>query len=310
MFFRNLTLFRFPKHAADLLGDGLAKRFKKHSLRPCGPLETQTRGWVSPFGRGEDDLVHQIGAFTLVTLGGEDKLLPASVVNEAVADKIEALETQRGKRISGRERKRLKDEALTDMLPRAFVKPSRLSAYLDAREGWLVVDTASRKAAEGLLTVLRETLGTFPAVPPDPAESPRALMTEWLTGAKLPEGFELGDECELKDPSDRGAQVRCRRQALDAEEVREHLKGGKQVTQLGLNVDEHVAFVLGEDLAVRKLRFLDAVTEELEGSDRDSPRSELDARFALMSLTLKPVLARLDEVFSLPRPSDRSKRAA
>ena len=53
MFFRNLTLFRFP--------EGIDKRFKKldeqlaeHALRPCGPLELQTRGWVSPYGRGED----------------------------------------------------------------------------------------------------------------------------------------------------------------------------------------------------------------------------------------------------------------
>jgi hypothetical protein len=48
--------------------------------------------------------------------------------------------------------------------------------------------------------------------------------------------------------------------------------------------------------------------EELEATDRDSPRSEIDARFAVMSLTLKPVLERLDEVFRLPRPSDRGRR--
>jgi recombination associated protein RdgC len=252
--------------------------------------------------------MHQMGAYTLLTLGGEDKLLPPAVVNEAVAGKIEALEAQRGKRIGGRERKRLKDEALQDLLPRAFVRPSRMSGYADAKAGWLLVDTASRKQAEGFLTVLRETVESFPAQPPDPEESPRALMTGWLTGAKLPEGFSLGDECELKDPSNRGAVARCRRQDLESDEVREHLKSGKQVTQLGLVVDGRVSFTLGEDLAVRKLRFLDAVVEELESTDRDSPRSEIDARFAVMTLTLKPVLERLDEVFRLPRPTDRGRR--
>lgn len=307
MFFRNLTLFRFSKAASAEL-EVLPKRLKKHAFRPCGPLEMQTRGWVSPFGRGETELSHQIGEFTLLALGGEDKLLPSSVVNEAVAGKIEALEAQRGKRIGGRERKRLKDEALHELVPKAFVKPFRQAAYLDEKAGWIVIDSASRKSAEGFLTVLRETLGTFPALPLDPEESPRALMTGWLTGAKLPEGFELGDECELKDPVDGGAQVRCRRQALDADEVREHLRGGKQVSQLGLVVDGRVSFVLGEDLAVRKVKFLDVVVEELESTDRESPRAELDARFALMSLTLKPVLARLDEVFRLPRPSERGRR--
>ncbi len=308
MFFRQLTLFRFPKSAAETLGDGLAKRLKKHHLRACGPLEAQTRGWVSPYGRGDDALLHQLGAFTLLTLGGEDKLLPPAVLNESVAQKIETLEGQRGKRVGGRERKRLRDEALHDLLPKAFVRPSRLSGYLDAKAGWLLVDSASRKQAEGFLTVLRETVDSFPAIPPDPEESPRALMTGWLTGAKLPEGFGLGDECELKDPSDQGAIARCRRQDLESDEVREHLKSGKQVTQLGVVVDERVSFTLGEDLSVRKLRFLDAVTAELEGTDRDSPRSEIDARFAVMSLTLKPVLERLDSVFRLPRPSDRGRR--
>lgn len=307
MFFRNFTLFRFSKAAAAEL-EALPKRLKKHAFRPCGPLEMQTRGWVSPFGRGETELLHQVGAFTLLALGGEDKLLPSSVVNEAVAEKIAALEEQRGKRVGGRERKRLKDEALHELVPQAFVKPFRQAGYFDVKDGWLLVDTASRKAAEGFLTVLRETLGTFPALPLDAEESPRALMTGWLTDAKLPEGFELGDECELKDPVDGGAQVRCRRQALDADEVREHLRGGKQVTQLGLVVDGRVSFVLGEDLAVRKLKFLDVVVEELESTERDSPRAELDARFALMSLTLKPVLARLEEIFRLPRPSERGRR--
>ena len=66
----------------------------------------------------------------------------------------------------------------------------------------------------------------------------------------------LGDECELRDPAEAGAVVRCRRQDLESDEVREHLKSGKQVFQLGLEYDERVSFVLGEDLTVRKLRFV------------------------------------------------------
>jgi recombination associated protein RdgC len=307
MLFRNLCCFRFSRSATQSLDD-LPKRLKRRGLKPCGPLESLSRGWVSPFGRGEDALLHQQGAFTLLTLGGEDKLLPAAVVNEALAAKLDKLKAQRGKPVGGRERKRLRDEVLTDLLPRAFVRPSRLSGYLDEKDGWLVVDTSSRKAAEGFLTVLRDTLERFPALPPDPEESPRSLMTGWLTGAKLPEGLVLGDECELRDPADRGAIVRCRRQDLESAEVREHLKSGKQVAQLGLVMDERVSFVLGEDLVVRKLKFLDAVEEELEASEHEDARTELDARFALMTLTLKPVWARLDEWFRLGRPSERGRR--
>ncbi|HET9485296.1 MAG TPA: recombination-associated protein RdgC [Xanthomonadales bacterium] len=305
MFFKNLTLYRFPKSAAEALGDGLEKRLKKHALKPCGPLEMQARGWVSPFGRNEPGLSHQVGHFLLLTLGLEDKILPPAVVNEVLAGKLEALAEERGKPVGGRERKRLKDEVLFDLMPRAFSRPGRLSGYFDLKRGWAVFDTSSAKAAEQFLTVLRESLGSFVAIPLDPEESPRNLMTGWLTGAKLPEGFELGNECELKDPADTGAVVRARKLDLDSPEIREHLKSGKQASMLGLVAEERSSFVLGEDLTLRKLKFLDVVTEELENTERESPRAELDARFALMTLTLEPMLHRLEEVFRLTRPRDR-----
>jgi recombination associated protein RdgC len=264
-----------------------------------------TRGWVSPYGRGNEQLLVAMGAFRLLTLGGEDKLLPPAVVDAAVADKVDALSAERGRPVGGRERRRLKEEVTELLIPQAFVRPSRLSAYLDLDEGWLVVDTSSRKAAEGFLTVLRDTLDGFPAVPPDPEESPRALLTDWLTGSKLPEGIELGDECELKDPADQGAIVRCRRQDLEADEVREHLRSGKLVAQLGLVVDGHVSLVLGEDLTLRKLRFLDAAVESIEADRREGVEAEVDARFAVTTLTLKPLLSRLAGWFGLARPLDR-----
>ena len=304
MFFRNLTLFRFPKTGADSYKEN-RPALDDHLLKPIGPLEMSSKGWVSPFGRGEDDLVHEIGHYALLMLGTEDKLLPSSVVNEYLADKIAELTEERGKPPGGRERKRMKEEAMHDLLPRAFSKPGRMAGYLDLKHGWAVMDTSSRKSAENFLTVLRESLGSFPAIPPDPEESPSVLMTGWLTGDKLPDGFELGDECELKDPADKGSLVRGRRLDLESTEVREHLKSGKQASQLGLVVDGRVSFVLSDDLTVRKLKFLDIVTEELESTDRDSPRAELDARFALMTLTLAPVLDRLEEVFRLKRPRDR-----
>jgi hypothetical protein len=101
-------------------------------------------------------------------------------------------------------------------------------------------------------------------------------MTDWLIHGKLPKGLALADECELRDPAEAGAVVRCRRQDLESDEVREHLKSGKQVFQLGLVFDGRVGFVLGEDLVVRKLRFLDQVLDSLL-SGKGAPPPELAA---------------------------------
>lgn len=298
MLFKNLTLFRFPSSLRAALEE-ISDRLAEHALKPLGSLELSTRGWVSPFGRGEDDLTHRVGDCILLTLGGEDKMLPTAVVNEALAKKLDEMREREGRSPGGRERKRLKDEVLTDLLPRAFAKPSRVAGYIDLGLGWLVIDTSSRKVAEGFVTAMREALGTFPALPVNAEASLRALLTGWIGGEPLPDGFMLGEECELRDPVDGGARVTCRAQELDSDEIREHLKAGKQGFQLGMTFDDRLGFTLAEDLVIRKLKFLETATEDLERDDRDSVRAEIDATFALMTGELKRLLQRLETELSL-----------
>jgi len=304
MWFRNLTLFRFSEHAAKSL-KSLDDKLGELPLKPCGPLELSSQGFISPYGRNEQALSHQVGQFALLTLGREDRLLPASVVNDELSARLRKITEKEHRKVGSKERKRLKEDILTDFLPRAFIRLSKLHAYLAVKTGWLVLDTASRKAAEEALSRLREALGSFPAVPMAAEESPRALMTDWVIHGKLPKGLALGDECELRDPAETGAVVRCRRQDLETDEVREHLKSGKQVFQLGLIFEDRIGFSLGEDLTVRKLRFLDQVQDELGETDRDSGLAELDAVFALMTLELERLLEKFEAWFGLPRPSDR-----
>jgi len=304
MWFRNLTLFRFSENTAKSL-KALETKLDKHRLRPPGPIELATSGFVSPLGRDEEVLTHRVGDYVLVRMANEARLLPNSVVSDELSARLKKIAEKEQRRIGAKERKRLKDEVLTDLLPRAFTKMSRTPCYVSLKTGWVALDTASRKSAEAGVTQLREALGSFPAVPMAAEESPRALMTDWLIRGKLPAGLVLGDECELRDPAETGATVRCRRQDLETDEVREHLKSGKQVFQLGLIFEDRIGFVLGEDLTVRKLRFLDQVQDELGETDRDSSVAELDAVFTLMTLELERLLQKLEQWFGLPRPSDK-----
>jgi recombination associated protein RdgC len=301
MFFRNLTLFRFsPAVAADL--ERLAEALPDHALRPVGPMEMSTRGFVSPLGRSAEDLTHIVGSTTMVVAGCEDKLLPAAVINDEVAKRVQKIVDDEGRKVSGRERKRIKDDALNELLPRAFVRQSRTAAYLDRKSGWVVVDTGSRGSAETVLSQIREALGSFPAVPLAPEESPRVLLTHWVSTGDLPAGFTLGDEIELRDPATAsGAIARCRRQDLDTDEVREHLRTGKQVYKIGLVYDDRISFVLGEDLVVRKVKFTDVVLDE-QADSPESASAELDANFALMALEYERLLAKLADLFKIPRP--------
>jgi len=107
---------------------------------------------------------------------------------------------------------------------------------------------------------------------------------------------------ELRDPATAsGAIARCRRQDLDTDEIREHLRTGKQVFQLGLLFDDRISFVLGEDLILRKIKFTDVVLDE-QADSPESAAAEMDANFALMALEYERLLGKLEEWFKLPRP--------
>src|SRR3546814_1853223 len=75
------------------------------------------------------------------------------------------MEQREGRKPGGRARKRLKEDLVHELLPRAFVKPSRTDAVLDLEHGLCIVDSSSRKSAEGVVSEIRNALGSFPALP-------------------------------------------------------------------------------------------------------------------------------------------------
>ena len=298
MFFRNLTLFRFP---TSLDFSDLDAHLGEFALKPVGPLELSSRGFVPPFGNHGEALSHSIGDALWLTIGGEDKLLPGAVVNDLLQKKLAAIEEKEGRKPGGRTRKRIKDELITELLPRAFVRPVRTDALVDTQLGVIAIDTSSRKNAEGVVSEVRHALGSFPALPVNAEVAPRAILTGWIAGDPLPDGLVLGDECELRDPADSGAVVKIQHMELVGEEINKHLEAGKQVTRLALILDDHVSFVIGEDLIVRKFKLLDGAVDQLESTDRDDIAAELDARFALMAGEFKRLFAVLEKAFKLSK---------
>lgn len=289
--FRNATLFRLPKQAISGLAD-LETAFAEHPLRPCGPIEVSTTGFVPPKD-GDAALSLHVEHAVLFALGFEEKVLPAATVKAEIAKRVKAYTAQRGKPPGGKARREIKNEALDVLLPKAMVKPSRVVAYIDMETGWVVVDTTSTKRAEQVLTAVRSALGSFPTVPVmSSTTSPRVVMTQWLARRQLPDGLEFGDECEMKEPAT-GAVARVGKQQLESDEIMAHLKSGKQCMKLGLVFNDHVSFVLRENLSLAKIHLLEGALESLDDNAEDA-----DAAF-YASLTL--MVGESGEVFAAMR---------
>lgn len=296
MWFRNLTILRltepFPFNA-----ESLAARLAARAFQPCPSHQPSATGWTPPLGRKAVDQVHQVSGRLLICLRTEEKVLPALVVNQVLAERIALIEDQQGRPVRRREKQELRDQLVQELLPRALSRNRLGYAYLDPAAGWLVVDSASPRGVEEITGALREALDSLPVAPLRVAWSPSSVMTAWLTEGQAPPAFTLGDVCELREDSAAGGVVRCRGQDLTGEEMRGHLQAGKQVTRLGLIWNERVALVLDETLVVRRLQFLDVVREALRETTAESMEAVFDAEFALMTGELTLLLPRLLESF-------------
>ncbi len=306
MFFRSVTLFRMaPAVAAGLdcaagTPDELQAALASHQLQPIEKMARECYGFVPPLSFEDDpQYVHRVGRACWFTLGAEKKLLTASALAREVQQRMLKAQDRLGLKISGKQARAFKDEALAEMLPKAFVQPERCDAYVDLDRRLLVIDHTSRKVAEGMVSKVREAIGSFPVLPINAEVAPRSVLTGWLAGETMPEGLTLGEECELRDGSTDGPRVKFANAELRSDEIEKHLEAGMQCVRLGLVLDDHVRFVIGEDLVLRKLKFLDGALEGLEGEERDSVRQEMDARFALMTGEFGRLFDVLEQAFKL-----------
>lgn len=295
MWFRNARVFRFTK-PFDISAEALEEKLQGDAFKPCGPQETTRQGWVPPLGKHSDMLVHSSNGYHLIALRKEDKILPGSVVKEIVEERAEAIEIEQSRKVRRKEKDEIKEQVMLEMLPQAFSKNRRSFAYLAPQDGLLVVDAGSSKQAEDLASFLRKSLGSLPVRPPAVEQAPAFTFTGWLNESiDLPGTIELGTECELKDPSEDGGVVRCKGLDLKADEIRNHLDAGMQVTKLSLTWEDNLSFVLDEELGIKRLKFGDTLQEKLDDVDADDAAARFDAAFALMTLELARLIPGLLE---------------
>ncbi|SFN23806.1 recombination-associated protein RdgC [Marinobacter pelagius] len=295
MWFRNARVFRFTK-PFDISPEELEEKLQADAFKPCGPQETSRQGWVPPLGKHGEQLVHSANGYHLISLRKEEKILPGPVVKEAVEERAEAIEIDQGRKVRRKEKDEIKEQVMLEMLPQAFSRNRRCYAYLAPQDGVLVVDAGSAKQAEDLASTLRKSLGSLPVRPPAVEQSPAFTFTGWLNETiDLPASIALGSECELKDPSEDGGVVRCKGLDLKADEIRNHLEAGMQVTKLAVTWDENVSFVLDEELGIRRLKFGETLQEQLDDVDADDAVAKLDAAFSLMTLELSRMIPGLLE---------------
>ena len=226
----------------------------------------------------------------LISLMREEKVLPSAAIKHKLDEQVVKIQTAEGRNVGRREKHELREAIIDDLLPKALIKSSRTYGLFAGE--WLFVDTANRRKSENLLTKLREALGGLPAQQPVPRQSPASLMTNWLLQGEAQGRFVLDSDVTLVGVGDVAPKVKISRKDLTAEDVVQHAKNGMKVTELGLVWNDRVAFILTQDLTLKRIQWLDVVQEEAEGSCDDA-ESMAYATQLLMAAALSVILGEL-----------------
>ena len=298
MWFKNLAVYRFTD-PFSLSAEALEIKLQQQPFRACGAHDEFSFGWTPPLGRASDALVHANNGFFMLCAKKEEKVIPASVINEMLAERVNDIEEREVRKLSAKERTRIKDELIFELLPRAFSFSRKTYAYIDSQGGWLVVDAASPKKAEDLLSQLRKCLGSLPVVPIGAGVKPAGILTQWLMEQVSPPDILIEDECELRSLEEEGGIVRCKRHDLGLPEIKNHLDSGKIVIKLAMSWADRLSFVLDESLSVKRLKFLDLIQDRVADIEAFDAVEQFDADFSIMTAELAQFFPRLLELFNV-----------
>ncbi|MEZ5471290.1 MAG: recombination-associated protein RdgC [Marinicella sp.] len=296
MWFKNARLFQLNEDF-NLDAEAFSDALKNDALKACAPMEAVSKGWVSPFGSDSELYVLKSGDALLFTLGVEEKVLPAAVVNHQLNQQLNNIKSETGQKPGRKQQTDMKQQLMLEMLPQAFVKPKSINAYIDLKLNLLIVDSASQNAAEDLVSQLRQTLGSFKASAFGPSSAMAQVLTRWVLHAQGDAGFQVDREIVLETLDDNKGVVRGRNIEHLDDQMKQHIDNGYLVTQLGLEYQERVELVLAHDMGIKKIKFTDIVHDQLDAAEIESEWQLLDSQFTLFSLELRAMLKSLFEVF-------------
>lgn len=282
MFVKNLIVYRFTR-PFDVTLEQLETQLAALPFAPCGSQDASKFGWVTPLGKHGTAFVHSAGGQLLICAKKEEKMLPSSVVNDMVDEKVEAIEIEQGRALKKKEKDALKEEIIVDLLPRAFSRFQQTFAWINPKDGFIAVDASSAKRAEDLLALLRKTIGSLPVVPLAMTTPPELTLTEWLKEGAAPAGFMLEDEVELRSALEHGGIIRAKQHDLLSEEIKVHLEADKLVTKLALNWAETISFILSDDMSIKRLKFSEELREQNDDVTNEDVAARFDADFALVT---------------------------
>ena len=297
MIFKNAKIYTITQPLA-FSSEAFEELLGEHEFRHCGAHDLATMGFARCIG-GLFAHVAQ-GMFT-IRIQKEEKLLPGSVVNQELEEVVERIEMETGAPVGKKAKADIKQKIITKLLPQAFTNRKSTYGTIIPESNLVIIHASSDSQAEAWLAMVRKAIGSLPVVP-FARRSIQSELTHWVTDT-TPDTINLLEEAELKATDDTGGLVRVKNQALDTDEVINHLDAGKLVQKVAFEYDEAFTAILCEDGSIKRIKLADRVLEENDDIPKDQVEARFDADVYLYVSTLLGFIKLIDAEFQLTEES-------
>lgn len=291
--FKQIQLFQLTSPIQSS-STALAERLESLAFNPCLPSMPSSAGWVSPIDEEEAPLARGINGCIMICLQIEEKILPASVVGQTLKEKIKHIEIAEARKVRQKEKLNFKDEIIHTLLPRAFTKLTRIYAYIDTRNQWLILHTTSPVKTELFISMFKKSLGN--GIDSFAVTKPSAIITHWLKTQDYPAFFAIEKACVLQDPDQQNRVIRCQQQDLFAASIQSLVKDGCEAIQIALCWHDRLNFVLANDFSLRSIRLAENDIAEIN-DDMETAQQKFDADFIMMTEMFSGLVKDLLSVF-------------
>lgn len=232
---------------------------------PIGAMQEKTQGWAhyTPF-----HLTFPATASAhFLKLKTQERLLPKKVVNRMLKDKIAAVELEKAYKLNKTAREDLKDELISELLPKAFILENEINAFIDDTHNLLVVDTPSLSKADDFVSFLRKTLGSLEAVPLFPQNEISHTLTLWTQAAEpVPQSLDLTGDFKLTQPETEKKVTIKGFDSSEQDELDNLIGQGYQVVEARFAFEGDTLFTLDEKFRFKGIKS-NIESEQIDAED-------------------------------------------
>lgn len=290
---RNATVFKVENLPdRNKLGDMLAA---KAWVAP-GATEAKSQGFVPPYPDPDHTFCRHVGDVALFAFRVDRKLLPSSVINEAVEVECGKFADQYGYAPGRKARREIKEQMAATLLAQAFTQHTVTRGWIDYATGFVVVDAVGGKA-EAVIEALAMACPDetdLDAKHWHPEGSIPTHLTDWVAGNNAPDLFSIDDRVTLDGGEGQSIKVVDN----NATETAQGLLHGRAVIEARLTFDDRVSFTLEQGARIKSISLIDIKAETNDDQAELMPEQRYDAEVSVSALTLRRLVQAITEAFN------------